>query len=367
MNNKEPRTNKLSVEHKVYAMKNNPFTVIFGVEPKSAIPRNEEYHRVIEQFEEPDPSTYGYVITGVRGCGKTVLMTSIQNYFSDKSNWYVVRLNPDLDFFASAVSQLSEYIHLKEELVTGVNISIAGFGGGASVRSISDNETLFRKMLREAGKHKKRVLVAIDEASNTKSIKTFAHSFQAMIGEKLPVFLLMTALPENFSALSSSKNGTFLRRLPRIKLEGLNPLLVEKKYSEIFSVSRETAVLFTKTVRGYSYAFQLLGSILWDMGKKDIDDEVVTEFDAMLYDGSYKAIWDHLTEKEKSVVLAIAHSDTMLIKDIREKAGMESNQFAPYRESLKESGLVNTETYGKISFTLPRFKEFVIRMEEYLE
>ncbi len=348
-------------------MNNNPFTVIFGVEPQSAIPRKEEYHKVIDDFESSNPASFGYVITGVRGCGKTVLMTSIQNYFSDKKDWFVVRLNPDLDLFSSAISQLAEYIHLKEELITGANVSIAGFGGGGSMRSFSDNETLLRKMLREADKRRKRVLIAIDEASNTKNIKTFAHSFQAFIGEKLPVHLLMTALPENFSALSGSKNGTFLRRLPRIKLEGLNPILVERKYSEIFSVQRDTAVVFSKTVMGYSYAFQLLGSILWDKGKKDIDDDVVTEFDAMLYDGSYKAIWDRLTGNEKKVILAMAHSNTMQIKDIRERAGMESNQFAPYRENLKENGLINTGTYGKITFTLPRFREFVLRMEEYME
>ena len=81
-------------------------------------------------------------------------------------------------------------------------------------------------MLGAAKKRNKRVLIAIDEASNTGNIKAFSHSYQAFIGEGLPVFLLMTALPENFSALSNAKNSTFLRRLPRIKLAGLNDFLM---------------------------------------------------------------------------------------------------------------------------------------------
>ena len=346
-------------------MSNNPFTVIFGMEPQSEIPRKEEYHSVIDDFESPNPVSCAYVIIGVRGCGKTVLMTSIQNALSKKKEWIVIRLNPDLDLFSSAISQLSEHIHLKEEQITGANVSIAGFGGGISMRSLSDNETLLRKMLREAGKQKKRVLIAIDEASNSKNLKTFAHSFQAFIGERLPVFMLMTALPENFSALSNSRNGTFLRRLPRVKLEGLNTLLVEKKYSEIFSISEETAISLSKTVMGYPYAFQLLGYILWDVKKTQVDEQVLTELDAMLYDGAYKAIWDRLTEKEREVTCAIAHSDSMAVKEIREALSMESNQFSPYRENLKENGLINTSDYGKIVFTLPRFREFVLRMEKY--
>lgn len=345
----------------------NPFTIIFGIEPHAEIPRKEEYHKVISSFESTVPTSFGYVITGVRGSGKTVLMTSVQKYFSGKKGWIVLRLNPDLDFFSSAVSQLSEFIRLKEEIIAEANVSVAGFGDGLSMKSLSYQETLLRKMLREAERRGKRVLVAIDEASNTKNIKTFAHSFQAFIGEKLPVFLLMTALPENFSSLSGSKNGTFLRRLPRIKLGGLNPVLVELKYREIFSVPEETSLVFSKTIMGYSYAFQLLGSILWDKGKKEIDEEVLTEFDALLYDGSYKAIWDHLTEKERTVVCAAAHSDSMLVKEIRKELGMEPNQFAPYRENLKDSGLICAETYGKIIFALPRFREFVLRMEQYMK
>ena len=344
----------------------NPFTVIFGVEPQSAIPRSEEYHKVISDFEAESPSSMGYVITGVRGCGKTVLMTKIQNYFSKKKDWIVTRLNPDLDLYASAISQLGEHIRLRDELVTGVNASMTGFGGGITARSLSDSETLLRKMLKDAANNRKRVLIAIDEASNTKNIKTFAHSYQAFIGDKLSVYMLMTAVPENFSSLSNSKNGTFLRRLPKIKLQALSDLLVEQKYSEIFSISQPAAIELSKIVNVYPYAFQLLGSILWETKKDKPDEGVLAEFDARLYDGAYRAIWDQFTEKEKDIVCAIAHSDSKTVKDIRDKLNMEPNQFSPYRENLYNNGLINTQTYGKVSFTLPRFSEFVLRMEQYM-
>ena len=347
------------------SMSDNPFTIIFGVEPESMIPRNEEYQKIITDFEGNRPSSLGYVITGVRGCGKTVLMTSIQHYFSEKRDWIVLRLNPDLDLYESSISQLSEYIHLKEEIATDINISIAGFGGGLAKRSLSDNETILKKMLVLANKKHKRILITIDEASNTSNIKTFAHSYQAFIGEGLPVFLLMTALPENFSALANSKNGTFMRRLPRVKLDSLNPILIEEKYKQIFSLNSVEAIKLSKIVQGYPYAFQLLGTLLWNAKKKQVDEDIITSLDTMLYDGAYKAIWDHLSAKEKRVMSAIAHSEDHSVSGIREKLGMESNQFSPYRENLKEYGLIDTASYGKIDFKLPRFTEFIIRMEQY--
>lgn len=346
-------------------MSSNPFTVIFGVEPQSMIPRDNEFMGVVSVFESDSPMTYGYVITGVRGCGKTVLMVALQNYFASKEDWYVLRLNPDMDLFSSAVSQLGQHIRLESEQVTEANVSVAGFGAGVSRKSFSDSETLLRKMLLEAKKKNKRVLVAIDEASNTKNIKTFAHSFQAFIGENLPMFLLMTALPENFSALSNAKNGTFIRRLPRIRLEELNSFLVVEKYREIFDVSEEEAIPLAKIVKGYPYAFQLLGALLWESNQSEVDDKILSKLDGMLYEGAYSTIWNHLTAKERNIVIGIAQSESGEVKDIRNILQVASNQFSPYRNKLLEYGIIKDASYGIIEFTLPRFKKFVLYMEKY--
>ena len=268
-------------------------------------------------------------------------MTLVQNYFDKKEDWYVLRLNPDMDLYISAVSQLGQHIRIKGELLTEANLSIAGFGAGATKQSFSDHETILRKMLQVAQKKNKKILVAIDEASNTEKIKMFAHTYQAFIGEKLPIFLLMNALPENFSSLASSKNGTFLRRLPRIKLEELNQYLIVEKYQDIFKVPEDKAIELSKVVRGYAYAFQLLGALLWEKGTREINADVLKNLDAMLYEGCYKPIWDHLTEKEQQILVGIARSSDGTVTEIREILNLQSNQFSPYRDHLKEYGLID--------------------------
>lgn len=337
----------------------NPFTVIFGVEPKHVIPRMNDFSQIVSVFESTSPRTFAYVITGVRGCGKTVLMTSVQNYFDEKKDWYVLRLNPDMDLFESAISQLNEVISLPEETVMDVSVSLAGFGGGVSKRSLSDNDTLLRKMIKKANDNGKKVLIAIDEATNSENLKTFAHSYQAYIGEKLKVFLLMTSLPENFVSLSNSKNGTFLKRLPKIVLGKLNESMIRNAYSDIFEISLEEARVLSDIVKGYPFAFQVLGDILWESNKKSPDDRVLRDFDAILNDCVYTPIWQHLSDNERRVVFAIAKCKDNSVKEIREQLEMQSNEFSPYRDALSASGIIDTKTYGKVYFTLPRFEEYI--------
>lgn len=47
------------------------------------------------------------------------------------------------------------------------------------------------------------------------------------------------------------------------------------------------------------------------------------------------------------------------IKEIRERLGMESNEFNPYRRRLIRKGIVTGETRGYVYFTLPLFDKYV--------
>ena len=61
--------------------KKNPYTLVFGKEPSQLISRISQERDVIENFTSDDPSWQLYMITGVRGMGKTVFMTDIAFIF----------------------------------------------------------------------------------------------------------------------------------------------------------------------------------------------------------------------------------------------------------------------------------------------
>ncbi|MEE1108586.1 MAG: ATP-binding protein, partial [Lachnospiraceae bacterium] len=60
----------------------NPFTISFGRQPAQFISRPVETNEIIENFEQEPPSSQVYMLTGVRGSGKTVLMTDIAKELS---------------------------------------------------------------------------------------------------------------------------------------------------------------------------------------------------------------------------------------------------------------------------------------------
>ncbi len=59
--------------------KNNPFTLTFGKQPNEYISRYENTDMILSTFEADNPISQAYLIEGIRGSGKTVLMTSITN------------------------------------------------------------------------------------------------------------------------------------------------------------------------------------------------------------------------------------------------------------------------------------------------
>ena len=62
-------------------MKNNPFSLSFGKEPVSLINRNVQSYEIIDTFEDENPTYQVCMITGVRGSGKTVMLTEINKTF----------------------------------------------------------------------------------------------------------------------------------------------------------------------------------------------------------------------------------------------------------------------------------------------
>ena len=71
-------------------MNQNPFSIKFGVEPTNYIERLDNKQFIIDDFENSKAANYIYLITGMRGSGKTVFMSSIANYFSKKDDWIVI-------------------------------------------------------------------------------------------------------------------------------------------------------------------------------------------------------------------------------------------------------------------------------------
>lgn len=342
-------------------MASNPYTITFGKEPKVIIPRTLQTLSVCEAFDADEPSQQVFMVVGPRGSGKTVFMTEVSRQLKERSSksWIIVELNPARDLLTSLASKLYGEDRLAA-IFANAKLDLSFFGLGLSFKGsapITDVETALIKMLETLDNNGKRVLISIDEVTNTQAMLEFAGAFQIFLRRGLPVFLLMTGLYQNIYELQNEKSLTFLYRAPKVQLAPLNIGSIARSYKRTFGIDDDKALHMAKLTRGYSFAFQVLGYLTWE--HKGLDDEVLDEYRHFLDEYVYDKIWSELSPGDRRLAYGIACAPDESIQSIREFLGIESNQFSPYRVRLIRKGVIDGSTYGKVSFILPFFEDYV--------
>ncbi len=343
-------------------MKNNPFSLMFGKEPLERIERYTQQNEVLGAFTEEHPQQLLYMIAGVRGSGKTVFMTTIAKKLQAEKDWIVIELNSSGELLKDLAGKLYAVKGFAAAYkAEGINLSAFGFGVGVNVKEtgpVVDPETMIERMLNKLAEKGKRILITIDEVSNTTEMRRFAGAYQLFVRHDLPLFLLMTGLYENINALQNVDNLTFLYRAPKIYLKALNISSIASFYERIFQISREDARNMAKMTLGYPFAFQVLGYFTFE--NKDDPVRAIAQCRQYIDEYVYDKIWSELSEKETVILGVIAEEKCYYVKDLKEKLEMKANMFSVYRDRLLRKGILNGEVRGKLEFALPFFDEYVL-------
>ncbi len=338
----------------------NPFSLSFGKEPVNAISRDMQLNEIVEGFTVENPEFQTCMITGVRGSGKTVLMTEIAEKIRDYKGWIVIELSPERDMLHTLAAELSNRKELLQIFKDAkINLSFLGFGLEIdSEPPITDIVVALDRMLEHLTKKNRKVFITLDEAVSNQHVREFASQFQIFMRKKYNVFLLMTGLYDKIYELQNEETLTFLYRAPKFEIQPLNKKLVAKQYQQVFNIEDSEANEMADLVKGYSYAYQVLGYLCY---KKQLSYyEVIDEFDAYLDEYVYEKIWFELSGQDKAVISAIANNESGKVEYIRDALEMNSSKFSVYRDRLIKKGLVKSTTYGYLELTLPRFDKYVI-------
>ena len=100
----ERKEGVLVSEKKIYTR--NPYSIMFGKEPVRNIRRGKLLRQIIDDFSAPEPTMQVYMITGVRGSGKTVFLSDAASYFKRMENWAVVNISSDGNLLEKIISAL---------------------------------------------------------------------------------------------------------------------------------------------------------------------------------------------------------------------------------------------------------------------
>lgn len=338
----------------------NPFSISFGTLPTQYISRITQTNQIVEVFTDDNPSNHVFMLTGIRGSGKTVMMTDISERLRNEKDWIVVEISPERDMLEGLAATLYAVPEL-HALFIKAKLDFSALGLGVSVENaapITDTEVAVNRMLEYITKAGKRVLITVDEVTNNANLKVFTAAFQIYLRRNFQVYLIMTGLYENLYNLQNEKSLTFLYRAPKVILEPLNYTAVVSHYKKVFEIDNEQAEYMAKLTKGYSFAFQVLGYIYWNNKESKIED-ILPEYDQYLDEYVYDKIWSEMSEMDRKVVSAMAISGETNVSKLRELVGMTTSQFSVYRDRLKRKGIINTAQYGYISLLLPRFEEYV--------
>lgn len=169
---------------------------------------------------------------------------------------------------------------------------------------------------------------------------------------------MCTGLYQNIEEFSEDKNLTFLKRSDSVEIKSLNQHDTAYMYQKLLNLDEKEAVELSRFVKGYAYAYQVMGSLYFNKNDDQTMENLIPSFRHIIFKDSYDLIWKTLTEAEKNLVRIIVNTESMKVSDIKEK--MENrNSYSVLRSRLENKHILSTSEWGKVRVDLPEFKEFV--------
>lgn len=362
----------------------NPFNPSFGKVPEIFLGRSGILKKIVQGLENYNSPYQTTMIYGVRGVGKTSLLTDVAHTMKKKENWIVVNLIPNVNLMSnlmeSIYQQATSEVKKILDRIDGVKLSAFKEAVGIEFHKSSykfTTQVMLESVLKKLKAQGIHLLVTIDEAASTEEIKNFAALYQVMIREEYWISLIMIGLPEQISELQNDKVLTFLLRSKKIKLDPLKAMDIKYRYKRVFTqanrkLSDDLATKMTLLTNGYAYAFQLLGYLVWESENSVITEEtlksILDEYKEELYSNVYSKIYTELSSMDRKFIDAMIkfisekqdnRGRQIPIAYIEKELGKPHNYVVNYRHRLLEDQVIEAPQRGSVQFTLPFFKEFV--------
>lgn len=381
----------------------NPYTPNAGAQPPALVGRDEELRafevllaRLLRGHTEQS-----MLVTGLRGVGKTVLLTRFQE-LAREGGWTTVEaeITKNSDFgermanlARRALLQLAPRDRWRERAVRAAAVLrsfqvtlrsdggvTAGFdvdpaAGFADSGHLDDDLTdVFVALGEAAQEHGSGVVFLVDEVQflDAPGFEALIAAIHKTVQRQLPVTLVGAGLPQLPRLAGEAKS--YAERLFRFPVIGR--LSSEQACAALAEPARHLGVDFDPDAlsavvdftEGYPYFLQEYGNALWDR----IDESPVTARDvslaqaaveAKLDGGFFRVRVERTSELEQRYLRAMAElgPEPQRAKDVAALLGRTSEQLAPTRARLIEKGLLYTPGRGLAAFTVPQFDRFMRR------
>jgi hypothetical protein len=359
----------------------NPFKPTAGATPPDLIGRA----GLLDEFEYGLRQGSGApgllaIITGSRGIGKTVMLSTAEVIARDHG-WAVISRTANPGFLARIGDDM---LRLVDELGDGpptrkiTAFSAAGFGLTTQLpqERVPDWRRIGEDLLRLLEAKGTGLVITIDEihAVDRTEISQLAADVQHFIRDGLPISLVFAGLPSAVSDLLNEGVATFLRRADRINLHEAAIAEVTASYSELFreggiDVSPELVSQAAEATEGYPFLIQLVGYYLWmeaDRAGWALDPTSVGTAIAAAQRRNTLVVVESalsdISDKDREFLDAMAGQDgPSTAAQIGQIIRSKPNVVSKYRNRLIAAGLIESAGYGKVDFAIPGLRQYLRR------
>ena len=297
----------------------------FGKRPARLIGRDDVLRDIRLSLEDPDESENITIVTGIKGAGKTALLSEIK-------------------------------AGLEQERVISVDT-----GAEFEIKKGQEGAVFF-----------------IDDADkDIQGLYEFLAVFQERVKEKKERRLFISCLPHKAQELLKEKDFPVLRQARRVSLGFVRTDEVLVLFKEAFSEKgkkggQKTESAFNRAAEatlGYPYLIQLIGYYL-SKEEAELDDNAVDRsvFRAKieLYKNIHEPIVWSLSSKDRMFLWSMSKDEgPSEFGEIAKRMDVSAGYASKYRERLIGAEVIYSSAYGELMFTLPYMKEYIEK--EYIE
>lgn len=387
----------------------NPYAPGAGRPPAALVGRDvqRDAWSVSLQRLEADRSTRSIVLYGLRGVGKTVLLSEFGRD-AYRRGWLIAKVeagagrslresvgealhSPLADLVRPGAGvrllrALKTAISFKASYDTagtwnfGLDLSRAS-GGGADTGGLeADLGKLLRDVSEAAAEDGFGLALLVDEAQDlTTDELTAVCAITHVAGQdgwRLLVGLAgLPSLPRVLAEAKSYAERLFdYVHVERLDEHLARQAILEPAVDEGVNWDDEALDLVVSQTQGYPYFLQQIGQDTWNEAPTSpirlVDARVgLARGQAALDTGFFRARWDRATRAEQRYLRAMAEDGDAGSSsgNVADRLGKKATSLGPTRASLIVKGLVFAPEHGVVAFTVPGMADFIRRQPEQVD
>lgn len=385
----------------------NPYTPGLGLAPTVLTGRDRDLQAFDNLIKRAENNLLGrpMLLIGLRGVGKTVLLNQLKSR-ADKCDWLTVKVEASQGVrgaesvrraIANGLGKASLRYRAKalvKESALALSRAVASFhlslGDGALNLGVEtkdlapvtgnlelDLQDVTSAVAETLKRDRKALAFFIDEMQDLdEEMMEALISAQHEAGQnRLPFYIIGAGLPSLPGKVARSRSYAErmfeVHTIDRLGLHSARKALSAPAERQDVEFEDDALDFLAEASGQYPYFLQEFGSQIWKVGEISpftiADARQAARLGTKQLDaGFFQARWDRATPAERDYLSAMAAlgDGSAETKEIGERLGKDNKALGPVRAKLINKGLIYSPEHGKVRYTVPNFKEFIIRRSE---